>query len=59
VWATTSYADISALALEGVTWAVNAGLLNGKGNGILIPIGNATRVEVAQILMDFCENIVE
>ena len=47
------------MALEGVTWAVNAGLLNGKGNGILIPIGNATRVEVAQILMDFCENIVE
>lgn len=53
------YEDISDWALEGVTWAVNAGLLNGKGNGILDPIGDATRAEVAQILMNFCENIVE
>ena len=55
----TDYADISDWALEGMTWAVNAGLLNGKGNGILDPTGNATRAEVAQILMNFCENIVE
>lgn len=53
------YEDISDWALEGVTWAVNAGLLNGKGSGILDPTGNATRAEVAQILMNFCENIVE
>lgn len=53
------YEDISDWALEGVTWAVNAGLLNGKGNGILDPTGDATRAEVAQILMNFCENIVE
>lgn len=55
----TDYEDISDWALEGVTWAVNVGLLNGKGNGILDPIGDATRAEVAQILMNFCENIVE
>lgn len=55
----TDYKDISDWALEGVTWAVNAGLLNGKGNGILDPTGDATRAEVAQILMNFCENIVE
>ena len=55
----TDYEDISDWALEGVTWAVNAGLLNGKGNGILDPTGDATRAEVAQILMNFCENIVE
>ena len=55
----TDYEDISDWALEGMTWAVNAGLLNGKGNGILDPTGNATRAEVAQILMNFCENIVE
>lgn len=53
------YEAISDWALEGVTWAVNAGLLNGKGNGILDPTGDATRAEVAQILMNFCENIVE
>ena len=55
----TDYEDISDWALEGMTWAVNAGLLNGKGNGILDPTSNATRAEVAQILMNFCENIVE
>ena len=55
----TDYAEISDWALEAVTWAVNAGLLNGKGNHILDPIGDATRAEVAQILMNFCENIAE
>ncbi len=42
-----------------MTWAVNAGLLSGKGSGVLDPAGNATRAEVAQILMNFCENIVK
>lgn len=55
----TDYGDISDWALEGVTWAVNAGLLGGKGNGILDPTGYATRAEVAQILMNFCETIAE
>lgn len=55
----TDYEEISDWALEGMTWAVNAGLLSGKDNGILDPIGDATRAEVAQILMNFCENIVK
>ncbi|MBS6365791.1 MAG: S-layer homology domain-containing protein [Clostridiales bacterium] len=55
----TDYEEISDWALEGMTWAVNAGLLSGKGSGVLDPAGNATRAEVAQILMNFCENIVK
>lgn len=43
----TDYEEISDWALEGMTWAVNAGLLSGKDNGILDPIGDATRAEVA------------
>ena len=40
-------------------WAVNAGLLSGKGNGILAPTAGATRAEVAQIFMNFCEEIAK
>ena len=51
------YDEISSWALEAMDWAVNAGLLTGTGNDVLDPTGTATRAEVAQILMNFCENI--
>ena len=54
----TDYGSISAWALEAMDWAVNAGLLSGKGNGVLDPTGTATRAEVAQILMNFSETVV-
>ena len=54
----SDYGAISDWALEAMDWAVNAGLLSGKGNGVLDPAGTATRAEVAQILMNFSENIV-
>ena len=47
----SDYGAISDWALEAMDWAVNAGLLSGKGNGVLDPAGTATRAEVAQILM--------
>ena len=53
----SDYGAISDWALEAMDWAVNAGLLSGKGNGVLDPAGTATRAEVAQILMNFSENI--
>ena len=55
----SDYGAISDWALEAMDWAVNAGLLSGKGNGVLDPAGTATRAEVAQILMNFCENIAK
>ena len=63
---TTKTADISdftdgnktsAWAVPAMQWAVGTGLISGQGDGILAPNGTATRAEVAQILMNFCENI--
>ena len=51
--------ELSAWAEESMAWAVGAGLLGGKGDGVLDPAGTATRAEVAQILMNFCENIAD
>ena len=55
----SDYEEISGWALEAMSWAVNTGLLNGKGNGILDPKGAATRGEAAQILMNFHKNIAK
>lgn len=52
----TDEADISDWARDNVSWAVGAGLISGKGDGILDPLGNATRAEVAAILQRFLEN---
>ena len=49
----------SAWAQESMTWAVGAGLLSGKGLGMLYPTGTATRAEVAQIMMNFCETVAK
>ena len=53
----SDYSTISSWALEAMDWAVNAGLLSGTGNGMLSPAGTATRAQVAQILMNFCETV--
>lgn len=42
-------------ALEALLWATEKGVINGKGNGILDPTGNATRAETAQMLKNFME----
>lgn len=53
------YDDISGYAEEALVWAVDAGIMSGTRNDTLSPGGNATRAQVATILMRFCENIVE
>ena len=53
-----SFADGSATsgwAREAMAWAVGAGVLSGKGSGMLDPTGTATRAEIAQIMMNFLE----
>ncbi|MPM58152.1 hypothetical protein SDC9_104981 [bioreactor metagenome] len=45
----------SAWAVESVRWAVGAGIISGKGNGILDPTGDATRAQTAAMLMRFLE----
>lgn len=53
----TDVKSISNWALDSVEWAVGEQLLSGKGANKLDPTGGATRAEVAQILMRFCQNV--
>lgn len=46
----------SNYAVTALKWAVENGIINGKGNGILDPQGKATRAEVAAMLMRYLEN---
>lgn len=58
----TAFGDcdkVSPWALEAMAWANGCGLINGKNGGLLDPTGNATRAEVATILMRFCENVIK
>ena len=55
-----SYNDaqsISSYAIPAIQWACGAGVVTGKSGSKLDPKGNATRAEVAAMLMRFCENI--
>ncbi len=47
-------ASVSSYAADAMQWAVASGIVNGS-NGKLNPQDNATRAEVAAILMRFCE----
>ncbi|MCI8477078.1 MAG: S-layer homology domain-containing protein [Oscillospiraceae bacterium] len=49
----TDAGKASGYALEALRWAVENGIINGKGGGILDPKGLATRAQVAQILKNF------
>ena len=50
----TDASDISVWAVSAMQWAVGQGLIQGS-NGQLRPQANASRAEVATILMRFCE----
>ena len=42
-------------AVEALRWAVENGIINGKGDGVLDPAGQATRAEAARMLKNFME----
>lgn len=48
-------AEIDCYAEDAMIWAVESNLVNGMGNGTIAPKGNATRVQVAAILMRYCK----
>ena len=54
-----SYADaftVSEYAVSALQWACGAGIISGTGDGsTLTPQGEATRAQVATVLMRFCE----
>ena len=48
---------ISGYAQQAIAWAVANGVMSGKGGGVLDPQGNATRAEVAQMLLNFVSSM--
>ena len=55
----TDAAQVSAYATDAMAWANGAQLITGTSQATLTPAGNATRAQVATILMRFCENIAK
>ncbi|MCI7474399.1 MAG: S-layer homology domain-containing protein [Clostridiales bacterium] len=56
----TAFSDgrkTSPWAVKAMEWAVGAKLLSGKGGDVLDPTGTATRAEVAQVYMNFAQNL--
>ncbi len=56
-----AYADqdrVSDYAAAAMAWAVEQGILNGTGEGLLNPQGNATRAQVATMLMRYVEHVL-
>lgn len=54
----TDHASVSGYAAASLEWAVAEKLVNGSA-GKLMPIGNATRAQVAAILHRFVENVAK
>lgn len=55
----TDAAQVSTYATDAMAWANGAQLITGISQATLTPAGNATRAQVATILMRFCENIAK
>jgi len=51
----TDAGKVNAYAVEAMNWAVSVGLINGVAEGELAPQSNATRAQIATILMRYCE----
>lgn len=47
--------QVSGYADSAMRWAVDMGIISGKGGNILDPKGQATRAQAAAMLMRFCE----
>lgn len=50
-------AEISAWAEAALSWGVGAGLMSGKGGNNIDANGSGVRAEIAQMIMNYCENI--
>ena len=47
------FSQVSPYAQDAMSWAVAVGLISGTGDGSLAPMGDATRAQVATILLRF------
>lgn len=55
----TDAAQVSTYATDAMAWANGAQLITGTSQTMQTPASNATRAQVATILMRFCENIAK
>lgn len=53
------FADLSEYAIPAMQWGCGAGIVNGTSASTLSPQGEATRAQVAAMLMRFCENVTQ
>lgn len=53
----TDGAQVSTWARDAMSWAIGAGLIQGRNTGALDPAGTATRAEVATILQRFASRL--
>lgn len=51
--------DISDWAVKSMRWAVDAGIINGTGNGKISPKTDASRAQVATMLMRYCTLVTQ
>ena len=50
---------VLSYAQKAMSWAVAEGIVAGMDDGTLNPAGNATRAQIATILMRFCESVAQ
>ena len=53
------YKKVSSYARTAVNWALNSGVIDGVSYTKIDPLGTATRAQLAQVLMNFAERILE
>ena len=53
----TDVSNINDYALKPIKWAVSSNLISGMGDSTISPQGNASRAQIATILMRFIENL--
>lgn len=51
--------QVGSYATEAMAWAVEKGIMSGEGNGVLDPLGQATRAQAAQMLMNYIEKFAD
>ena len=52
-------AKVSGWAIESMRWSVAAGIVTGRADGTIDPQGNATRAEVATLVMRIVKAMVK
>ena len=52
-------ASVNSYAVDAMRWAVSTGVISGSNTGLLMPQGNATRAQVATMLMRFVEDLAK